>query len=434
MTPLHFAVAGTLQDLPAPALAQLTDRATQPDPDVARRVSEIVERVRREGDDALRDLARTLDGVAVSALSVPREAWLAALGELPSEVRLALQRAAGNIERAHRAWLPERSRIEVERGVFIERRPMPLNRVGVYAPGGRASYLSSVLMGVIPARAAGVREIVVCSPPSATGQPSASVMAAAEIAGATQLFAVGGAGAIAAMALGTESIARVDCIVGPGNAYVTEAKLQLMRAVRTDLPAGPSEILIVADDTADLCAVAAELSAQAEHGEDSAAVAVLVGAGLGERLQAALAAIVPTLARNAVIRAAFANRGAILEARSIEEALAFADAYAPEHLLIATRDAAMAAARPRAAGSVFVGLTSSVTFGDYITGANHVLPTAGFARTRSGLSTEAFMRWTTVQTVDPEAARRLAPLASALAEAEGLPGHAAAARRAGAFS
>jgi histidinol dehydrogenase len=314
--------------------------------------------------------------------------------------------------------------------VRIVRKPVALDRVGVYAPGGRASYPSSVLMGVVPARVAGVRQIVVCSPPTANGRPSESVMAAAEIAGATELYAVGGAAAIAAMALGTRSIPRVDCIVGPGNAYVTEAKLQVMRSVRTDVPAGPTEIVILADDSVDMHAVAAELCAQAEHGTDSAAVAVLIGTGQTSRLTAALAGLMPTLERADTICAAFASRGAILEAQTMDEALTFIDAYAPEHLMIATSDGERVAEQPRNAGAVFVGLTSSVTFGDYITGANHVLPTAGYARTHSGLSTETFMRWTTIQTVDEEAAQRLAPFTAALARAEGLDAHAAAAERA----
>jgi histidinol dehydrogenase len=287
-------------------------------------------------------------------------------------------------------------------------------------------------MGVIPARVAGVPEVILCSPPGSTGQPSDAVLAAAEIAGADRVYAVGGAAAIAAMALGTESIPRVDCIVGPGNAYVTEAKLQLMRSVRTDLPAGPSEILIIADESADLCGVAAELGAQAEHGGDSSAIAVVIGGALAERLHAALASTVSVMPRAETVYEALANTGAVLEARSLDEALAFAESYAPEHLLIATRNAADVAERVRNAGSVFVGLTSSVAFGDYITGANHVLPTAGYARAYSGLSTETFMRWTTVQTVTGTAAQRLAPLTAAFATAEGLAGHATAALRAGA--
>jgi histidinol dehydrogenase len=432
MSEIRFAVTGVLNDLSAEILSRLTDRRMDVDPAVARSVSEIIERVRRDGDDALHDLARSLDGVRITDLSIPRHEWEAALGTIAADAREAMRRAADNIATAHSAWLPSRSEIEVERGVDIVRKPVPLDRVGVYAPGGRASYSSSVLMGVVPARVAGVREIVVCSPPTATGRPSDSVMAAAEIAGATELYAVGGAAAIAAMALGTQSIHSVDCIVGPGNAYVTEAKLQLMRSVRTDVPAGPSEIVILADDSVDMWAVAAELCAQAEHGADSAAVAVLVGADLTSRLAAALASLIPTLERADTICAALARGGAILEAETMDEALTFVDAYAPEHLMIATRDAARFAERPRRAGTVFVGLTSSVTFGDYMTGANHVLPTAGYARTHSGLSTETFMRWTTIQTVDEEAAQRLAPSTSALARAEGLGAHAAAAQRAAA--
>ncbi len=432
MRPLRIAVSGTLKELPASVLTHLIDRRTATDADVSRTVRDIIERVRSGGDAALRELAQTYDRTTVTELEVPREEWTSALGALRPAVRDAMRHAAENIARVHNAWRPQRCGIEVEPGVHVQRRPLPLDRVGVYAPGGRAAYASSVFMGVIPARVAGVREIVVCTPPTDNGRPNASVMAAAEIAGATRLFAVGGAGAIAAMALGTASIPRVECIVGPGNAWVTEAKRQLMRAVRTDAPAGPSEILIIADETADLCAVAAELLAQAEHGADSAAVAVLIGTDLGSRLADVLATVIPKLQRADIVHAALASRGAILEAQSLDEAIAFADAYAPEHLMIATRDAAGLVYVPRNAGAVFIGATSSVAFGDYITGANHVLPTAGHARTHSGLSTEMFMRWTTVQRVEPYAAKRLAPLASLLAAAEGLDGHAVAAERAGA--
>ncbi len=431
MTALCFAYQGALQDMSAATRAKLFDRRLVASEEVRRAVSDIIESVRQGGDTALRRLSRQLDGVTLTALEVPRETWASGLDALAPDIRSALSAAADNIARAHTAWLPQRSEIEVTPGVRLIRRPLPLDRIGVYAPGGRAAYASSMLMGVVPARVAGVRDIVVCSPPSVTGLPSDMVMAAAELAGATRLFAIGGAGAIAAMALGTSSVPLVDCIVGPGNAYVTEAKLQLMREVRTDLPAGPSEILLIADDSADLCAVAAELSAQAEHGGDSAAVAVLVGAGRSAALAAALAALVPRLPRAATIRAAFANGGAIIEVDSMDDALAVAEAYAPEHLLIATRGAASVAERVRNAGCVFVGLTSSVALGDYITGANHVLPTAGYARTHSGLSTESFMRWTTVQVVEPGAAQRLGPPASALAQAEGLAAHAAAALQAG---
>jgi histidinol dehydrogenase len=428
---VRFAVSGRLGTLSRAELERLMDRRMEPDAAVRRSVLETIARVQCEGDDALRDFARTYDGATLTTLEVPRDAWRRALGEIDADLRAAMQRAADNVARAHNAWLAPRVEIEVEPGVRLVRRPVPLGRVGVYAPGGRAAYASSVLMGVVPARVAGVRDVVVCSPASPTSTPSAAVLAAAEIAGATRLFAVGGAGAIAAMALGTTSIPKVDCIVGPGNAYVAEAKRYFAGTVRTDVPAGPSEILVIADDSAELRVVASELLAQAEHANDSAAVAVLVGDGLAERLAAEVLRLVVTLERADTIRQAFEQRGAIVVADSIDDAVAFADAYAPEHLLIATRDAESIAERTRNAGSVFVGCTSSVAFGDYMTGANHVLPTAGFARTHSGLASDAFVRWTTVQRVSAAAARRLAPAVNRFALAEGLGAHARAARFAG---
>ncbi|MEW5919311.1 MAG: histidinol dehydrogenase, partial [Gemmatimonadota bacterium] len=375
--------------------------------------------------------ARTFDGAELASIEVPREEWRRALGRCDIELVAALHRAAENIMRVHTACMPAPVEIEVEPGVRIVRRPVGLDRVGIYAPGGRAAYASSLLMGVIPAWVAGVGEVVVCSPASRTGLPSALVLAAAEVAGASRVFAVGGAGAIAAMALGTESIPRVDCIVGPGNAYVTEAKQQVARDVRIESPAGPTEILVLLDDTADMRAVAAELLAQAEHGIDSAAVAVAIGRDAAMALNAELERELQSLEHSDTIRKALGACGALLIADSIEEALAFAEGYAPEHLLIATRNAAAAADQVRNAACTFVGCSSSVTFGDYMTGANHVLPTAGYARTHSGLGTDAFVRWTTTQYVDPTAARTLGPAVSAFAGAEGLTAHARAARYAG---
>jgi histidinol dehydrogenase len=286
-------------------------------------------------------------------------------------------------------------------------------------------------MGVIPARVAGVREVIVCSPASAGGLPNPLVLAAAEVAGASQVFAVGGAGAIAAMALGTASIPRVDCIVGPGGAYATEAKQQLAREVRIDSPAGPTEIVAIADDSADVRMVACELLAQAEHGADSAAVAIVVGEDGATRLLREIGRQVESLERSEIVRAALAQCGAFLVADSVQQAVDFAEEYAAEHLLLATGDAAAIADRLRYSACTFVGCTSSVTFGDSMTGANHVLPTAGFARTHSGLGTETFMRWTTTQVIDAQAARQLADAVSVFACAEGLTAHALAALVAG---
>lgn len=286
-------------------------------------------------------------------------------------------------------------------------------------------------MCVIPARVAGVDEIIVCSPPGSDGMPSAAVRAACRIAGADRLFAVGGAGAVAAMALGTATIGRVDKLVGPGNAWVEEAKLQLSAEVPMDCPAGPSELLVIADGDTDPRLVAAEVLAQAEH-DPRAAVCVLTDdRRLAEEIDAALADTLPELpeATRATIVASLASRGALLLVGAIDEACDFADAYAPEHLLAVGRQAEAAVQRVRFAGAVFLGAHSSVTFGDYASGSNHVLPTGGRARAYSGLSTDDFLRWTSFQRIDQGAAAALAETSRTLAELEGLPAHAAAAAR-----
>ena len=421
---------GMLGDLDDQALGELLDRTTSRDDAVRERTAAIVERVRREGDAALVALARELDGVELAALEVPRERWDAALDALDPALRRAMERAATNVRTAHESFRPTASEVETEPGVVVGRRPDPLRRVGVYAPGGRAAYPSSVLMGVVPARVAGVEEVVVCSPPGADGAPSAVVLAAAALGGADRVFAVGGAGAIAAMAFGTDTIARVDRIVGPGNAYVAEAKLQVAGAVATDAPAGPSELLVLADFSVDPMAVARELLAQAEHDPRAAVVAVVVGEEQASEIAVALERLLPDQPRRAVVAEALAARGGVLVAQDYDRAIAFAELYAPEHLLLAVFDAELDAvlARVRSAGTVFVGLSSSVAFGDYMTGANHVLPTGGLARSYSGLSTLDFVRWTTWQRVTTRAAASMAADVGAFADAEGLPAHAEAAR------
>jgi histidinol dehydrogenase len=281
----------------------------------------------------------------------------------------------------------------------------------------------------VPARVAGVREIVVCSPPDAgAGAPSNVVLAAAALAGATRGFALGGAGAIAAMAYGTGSVPRVDRIVGPGNAYVAAAKLLVSSVVAIDSPAGPSELLVLADDAADPVLVAREMLAQAEHDPLAAVVALTTGERLARAVVAALAELLPRQPRADISTAALAGQGAVLWAPSRADAIDFANRYAAEHLLllVSRPDAALEALRNT--GTVFVGASASVAFGDYMTGANHVLPTGGLARSYSGLSTVDFMRWTTYQRVSPAAAARLADDVGIFADAEGLPGHAMAAR------
>jgi histidinol dehydrogenase len=419
---------GPLHDLTDADRAQLLDRATVTD-DMVRTTSEaIIDVVRRDGDAALMSLAREYDKVRLKSLEVPRDTWTDALRSLDPALRAAMERAAANIRAVHSAAMPQRVEIVPELGVVVGRRPDPLHRVGVYAPGGRAAYPSSVLMGVIPARVAGVAEVIICAPPSSKGQPEPATLAAAELSGADRVFAVGGAGAIAAMAYGTASIPRVDRIVGPGNAYVAQAKLLVSNVVGIDSPAGPSELLIVADDSADPAHLAAEMLAQAEHDPEAVVALVATDETLGTRVVDAIEKFLPVQGRRAIIEQALAERGAILTAPSIREAVAFANRFAPEHLLLATRDADALLGDIRSAGTVFVGETSSVTFGDYITGANHVLPTGGLARSYSGLSTADFVRWTTYQRVDRDAAARLAQDVAVFADAEHLPAHAAAAR------
>jgi histidinol dehydrogenase len=429
MTGTRFALRGAIAELSALARALLHDRGFTADPTVRERVSAILARVREAGDAALRALARELDGVELDELEVTREACSRALDVLDPTLRRVMQRAADNIARVHRAIPVTATEVESEPGIIVGRRPDPLGRVGVYAPGGRAAYPSSVLMGVIPARVAGVREITLCSPPQRdSGRPSDVVLAAAALCGVDRVFAIGGAGAIAAMAHGTETMMRVDRIVGPGNAYVAEAKVQVANVVATDTPAGPSELLVIADGSADPELVAREMLAQAEHDHNACVVCITVDDASPDTIERALRARLIAQPRMMIITAALATRGALLVAASLDQALVFAEWFAPEHLLLAVRDSEALLPRVRNAGTVFLGASASVTFGDYMTGANHVLPTGRLARCYSGLSTLDFVRWTTYQRVSPAAALGLASDVATFAVAEGLTAHADAAR------
>ncbi|HUF29131.1 MAG TPA: histidinol dehydrogenase [Gemmatimonadaceae bacterium] len=428
MTGSMFAVTGDIGTLTPDERSLLCDRGLAASSGVRETVAAILSRVRRGGDGALRELARELDGVTLEALEVPREELSAALDALDLDTVRALERARDNIARAHTAWMPVTVEVETEPGVVVGRRADPLSCVGVYAPGGRAVYPSSVLMGVVPARVAGVGEVIVCSPPQPNGLPAPAVLAAAALAGAGRVFSLGGAGAVAAMAFGTESVPRVDRIVGPGNTYVSEAKTQVAGIVGIDSPAGPSELLVIFDGSAAATTVACEMVAQAEHDPDAAVVAVLLPGASRQALEAALRARLECEPRAGIARQAFAGRGAVLQARSASEALSFAAAWAPEHLLLAVEDPEAMLPLVRNAGTIFLGETASVAFGDYLTGANHVLPTSGAARSYSGLSTLDFMRWTTYQRVSRAAASSIAGATATLADAEGLPAHASAAR------
>jgi histidinol dehydrogenase len=436
--PLRLRLHGRLSSLEQADVTSLVDRgstapgadASESDPvgSVRATVAGILTEVRTRGDDALRDMARRFDGVALDEIEVPRARWDRALAELDEDVRRALERATANIRRFHEAQRPAAVRVETEPGVSVTRAWTPLARVGVYAPGGTASYPSSVLMGVVPARAAGVDEVVLCSPPGPDGRPPREILAACAIAGADRVFALGGAGAVAAMVSGTETVPSVDAVVGPGNRWVTEAKRQVAGDVVIDSPAGPSEVLVLADESAEAELVAMEMLAQAEHDPDASCVLVTTSDRLARDVTDALSRLLAHAPRAEIARRALERAGAVLVAESPEEALAFTDRFAPEHLSLMTRDAATDATKLRHAGTIFVGPAASVAFGDYMTGANHVLPTAGRARSFSGLSTHHFLRSFTIQEVSGEGARAMADDVALLAMAEGLPAHAEAAR------
>jgi histidinol dehydrogenase len=424
---LSLRFTGSLAALSHADLRELLDRSRMEiDASIEHRVREIGHAVRRDGDDALRRLTQELDGVAPASVAVDREEIRAARKRVDAQVVRALERAARNLERVHRAFLPNVMEVETEPGVVVGRRAEPLSAVGVYAPGGRAAYPSSVLMGVVPARVAGVERIVVCSPPGKSGLPSDVVLAAADVGGATTVLSIGGAQAIFALAYGTSTIRKVARIVGPGNAYVAEAKRQVAGFVGIDAPAGPSEILILADDTASPDLLVRELVAQAEHDPEASCIALVTSAELASETTRRLAEL--QVPRGEIVAAALQSRGAVLTIRDLEEGLRFAEEYAGEHVLLAVRDPDALQAAVRHAGTVFFGAGGSVAFGDYLTGANHVLPTAGAGRAYSGLSTNDFLRFTTYQRISGAGARALAADTVTLAESEGLFAHAAAAR------
>jgi len=388
--------------------------------EVTPEVARIVERVRAGGDDALREVSRGLGEELPESLGVDPERIEAAPGLLEPDVREALRIAAQNIEAVARAELEVRARpaaVDLPEGQAVEVREEPIAAVGVYVPGGRAAYPSSVLMCAIPARVAGAVRVAVASPPGAAGRPDAAVLAACSIAGVSEVYAVGGAQAIAALALGTETIERVDLIAGPGNRYVQEAKRIVSAAVGIDGIAGPSELMVVADGTANPDWIALDVCAQAEHGDDSLVIVASPDLALLERVAELVEGLVAE--RPSVAGAPLA----LVATTGVEAALSLADAVAPEHLELAFEGADRTAARGRVAGCVFVGGGGATAFGDYAVGSNHVLPTGGAARFGGPLGPGTFRRRTSIVSLPRAAAAALAPHVAALARAEGLPVH-----------
>jgi histidinol dehydrogenase len=405
-------------------LSALLEHARAEEEDVSRAVSEIVAEVRARGDAALIGYSRRFDRVELTAetLCVAPSEISAAERAAPEAAKEALRFAAQRIEAYHGKQLPENTRFTDTSGANLGWRWGALDSVGLYVPGGTASYPSSVLMNAVPAKVAGVSRTVIVTPASG-GTINPLTLAAASLAGVTEIYRIGGAQAVAALAYGTESIAPVDKIVGPGNAYVAAAKRQVFGRVGIDSIAGPSEILIIADSANDPAWIAADLLSQAEHDPSSQSVLITDDAGFADRVEAAVEAQLANLSRAAIAGRSWRDHGAVIVVADIADAAAIADRFAPEHLEIATADPEAIFAKVRHAGACFLGRYTPEAIGDYVAGPNHVLPTSRTARFSSGLSVLDFMKRTSVLALDSDALARLGPAALELARTEGLDAH-----------
>ena len=406
------------------AWAALCRRAEQNNSLIAERVEAIVERVAKEGDAALFALAEQIDGVRLDSLAVSEQEFLDAEASVSDEVKAAIENAIRNIEAFHRAQLPSEVRVETQLGVVCVQRPVPISRVGMYIPGGTAPLFSTVLMLALPAKIAGCEDIILCTPTNKQGRVAAEVLYAARRCGVTKVFKAGGAQAVAAMAYGTESVPKVYKIFGPGNRYVTLAKqLVAGRNTSIDMPAGPSEVMVMADGSADAEFVAADMLSQAEHGRDSQAIVVCDSVAFAQQVAATVERQMAELSRADYVAESLKNsRAVVLDSR--EQMIAFANEYAAEHLIISMEDAWGVAAKITAAGSIFIGNYSPESAGDYASGTNHTLPTSGWAHSCSGVNIDSFMRKMTIQELSHDGIESLAQTIVAMAEAEGLEAHA----------
>ena len=414
----------------ASALAKLTARDTAQDDAIDASVASIVADVRVRGDAAVLEYTALFDRVkapSVASLELPAAELRAAHDSLPADQKRALAQAAERIRAYHARQGAESWSFTEPDGTRLGLRVTPLERVGVYVPGGKAAYPSSVLMNVLPAKVAGVDQIVMVVP-TPNGAKNALVLAAAHLAGVTRTYTIGGAQAIAALAFGTATIAQVDKIVGPGNAYVAAAKRRVFGFVGIDMVAGPSEVLVIADGSANPEWVAMDLFAQAEHDEAAQALLLSPDADLLDRVAASIAKLLPTMPRQKIIAASLGTRGALIRVRDLAEACSLANAIAPEHLELAVAAPDDLLPHIRNAGAIFVGHHSSEALGDYCAGPNHVLPTARSARYSSPLGVYDFQKRTSVIAVSREGARTLGSIAATLARGEGLPAHAASAQ------
>lgn len=385
-------------------------------------VRRILDAVKNDGDAALRRFTWDFDGVEINELAVSEDEFAEAQNRLPEELKAAIQIAKSNIEKFHAAQREEISRIETTPGVLCWRKSVAIEKVGLYVPAGTAPLFSTVLMLGVPARLAGCKEIILCSPPDENGKIADAILYAASVCGITRVFKVGGSQAVAALAYGTETIPRVYKIFGPGNRYVTCAKQMVSTDVAIDMPAGPSEVAVVADDSCRPAFVAADLLSQAEHGSDSQVLLVTPSESVITETLAEIEKQIAELPRREIAERSLSNSKAILT-HDLIEAVELVNAYAAEHLILAVEKADEIAEKITNAGSVFIGNYSCESAGDYASGTNHTLPTGGFARALGGVSLDSFVKKITFQKISSQGIRNLGPTIETMAAAEGLEAH-----------
>lgn len=405
--------------------AALCTRNIPADEEIEKSVAEIIRNVRAHGDSALREYASRFDHFTGESLMLSSEEIDEGADKVSPKVGEAIRKAASNIEKFHRAQLPEEVKVETMHGVTCMQRAVPITKVGLYIPGGRAPLFSTVLMLAIPARVAGCEEVILCTPENGETGISPEILYAARLCGIKKIFRIGGAQAIAAMAYGTESVPAVHKIFGPGNRFVTKAKQMVSRVTAIDMPAGPSEVMVLADSSANPEYVAADMLSQAEHGPDSQAIAVCHSEDMAESIASEVNRLADTLPRRESIEGSLSHSRIII-LPDTDDMVAFANEYAPEHLIVSLREAWEMALRVTAAGSVFIGNYSPESAGDYASGTNHTLPTSAWARSFSGVNIDSFMHKITYQQLTGHGLGNLADTITTMAHAEGLDAHALA--------
>jgi len=411
-------------DLSEQNIEELCLRQLADDASIAERVKDIIGQVKATGDQALKDYALQFDKVNLDQLFITKEEIAKIASTIPDDARIAIDTAYANIKKFHAAQITQEAKVETMPGVTCWRESRAIERVGLYIPGGTAVLPSTFLMLGIPAKLAGCKEIVVCSPPQKDGKTNCFLAYCAQLLGIEKIFLVGGAQAVAAMAFGTESVPKVYKIFGPGNRYVTQAKQQVLASGITaiDMPAGPSEVLVIADETANPAFVASDLLAQAEHGTDSQAILISTSADLISKTSEQIELQLNDLPRKDIAAQAIANSYAVLVENKIQ-AMSFSNTYAPEHLILATTDFQELIPQIINAGSVFLGNLTPESAGDYASGTNHTLPTSGFAKAYSGVSIDSFIKKITFQQISPQGLAAIGPTVEILAAAEGLQAH-----------